>query len=325
MKDPPPTHAHPAEKNWRESLPLTMDDGHKIILCLCHALCCRRNTMVMLLGPHIFQLVLSPAAAFIIAAQCQRCHRCSLQSNQNRVQEPRSTNFDRSRTQIRGGVDIDEGDCQSSYESSGSFTKGIVSSLTSVTNAILGTFQDNKSSRSAAEEIATLSSAPTSPEELLARIRKEYIENNYLWTGNLDVSCFTSNCTFTDPTLSFVGVDNYVKNVGNLVPAVNFLLGDKNSSRSELLNIALNDDEKYIETRWNMVGELDTLFWKPKIDVIGRTKFWYRSCTMTEGSEAEDKAYQVYFYDEKWEIPAGLALMQLVTKAGTIPNTRETI
>jgi hypothetical protein len=49
-------------------------------------------------------------------------------------------------------------------------------------------------------EIATLSSAPASPEELLARIRKEYIENNYLWTGNLDTSCFTPNCTFTDPT-----------------------------------------------------------------------------------------------------------------------------
>ncbi|KAL7435821.1 hypothetical protein ACHAXH_004359 [Discostella pseudostelligera] len=230
-----------------------------------------------------------------------------------------------SRTQIRGGVDIDEGDCESSYESSGSFSKGIVSSLTSVTNAILGTYQEIKSSRLAGGEIATLSSAPASPEELLARIRKEYIENNYLWTGNLDTSCFTPNCTFTDPTLSFVGVDNYVKNVGNLVPVVNFLLGDKDSSRSDLLNIALNDDDKYIETRWNMVGELDALFWKPKIDVIGRTKFWYRSCTTRAGGEAEDKAYQVYFYDEKWEIPAGLALMQLVTKAGTIPNTRETI
>ena len=25
-----------------------------------------------------------------------------------------------------------------------------------------------------------------------------------------------------------------------------------------------------------MIGELNALFWKPKIDVIGRTKFWYQ-------------------------------------------------
>ena len=91
-------------------------------------------------------------------------------------------------------------------------------------------------------------------------------------------------------------------------------------SKSDLLSITLNDKEKYVETRWNMVGELNRLFWKPRIDVIGRTKFWYQ-----EKKEEEDGQmyYQVYFYDEEWEIPAGLALLQLVTKAGTIANTSE--
>lgn len=143
------------------------------------------------------------------------------------------------------------------------------------------------------------------PQELLSRIHDDYTENNYLWTGALDTSSFVYNCTFTDPTLSFVGVEKYIKNVGNLVPIVKYLLGDEQSSRSDLMNIALNDEEKYVETRWNMVGELNTLFWKPKIDVIGRTKFWYQESSQ-EKDDAIDSAFQVYFYDKTWEIPAGL-------------------
>lgn len=207
-----------------------------------------------------------------------------------------------------------------SYESSAPVTKGFVSSLTSLTNSILRAKQYTTASRSAATESNIVSRAPTSPQELLSRIHDDYTENNYLWTGALDTSSFVYNCTFTDPTLSFVGVEKYIKNVGNLVPIVKYLLGDEQSSRSDLMNIALNDEEKYVETRWNMVGELNTLFWKPKIDVIGRTKFWYQESSQ-EKDDAIDSAFKVYFYDETWEIPAGLALLQLVTKAGTIANT----
>jgi hypothetical protein len=62
----------------------------------------------------------------------------------------------------------------------------------------------------------------------------------------------------------------------------------------------------------NMVGVLNNLFWTPKIDVIGRTKFWYQEISR-RNNEAEDSAFQVYFYDETWEIPAGSALLQLIT------------
>jgi hypothetical protein len=203
-----------------------------------------------------------------------------------------------------------------SYQSSAPVTKGIVSSLTSLTNSILAT----TTSAPAATESNIISRAPTSPQELLTRIQNDYTENNYLWTGNLDTSSFISNCTFTDPTLSFVGVEKYIENVKNLVPVVRYLLGDEESSRSDLMNITLNDEEKYVETRWNMIGELNNLFWKPKIDVIGRTKFWYQEISQ-EKDDVIESAFQVYFYDEMWEIPAGLALLQLVTKAETIPNT----
>lgn len=196
--------------------------------------------------------------------------------------------------------------------------------MTALTNSI---FESSREGGSAADaKSATTSSlstetAPSSPRELLERIQKDYTVNNYLWTGNIDTSAFVPDCTFTDPTLSFVGVDKFIENVGNLVPVVNFLLGKEQYNKSDLLDITLNEEQKYVETRWNMVGGLNKLFWKPEINVIGRTKFWYREI---EGGDTEaPKYYQVYFYDEKWEIPAGLALLQLVTPAGTIANSAE--
>lgn len=220
-------------------------------------------------------------------------------------------------------------DGSSSYESSASLIKGIVSSLTSLINSIFQpTAQDNitPSTTISSSSLYTTTNdtavPPTSPEELLTRIQNEYTTNNYLWTGNIDTSSFVSNCTFTDPTLSFVGVDKYITNVGNLVPVVNYLLGKEQYSKSDLLNITLNEKEQYVETRWNMVGTFNTLFWKPKIDVIGRTKFWYNEEDYDVGDGR--KIYQVYFYDEMWEIPAGLALLQLITPAGTVPNTKRT-
>lgn len=197
-----------------------------------------------------------------------------------------------------------------SYESSASAIKGIVSSLTSISNFF--SLQDNQSeSLKQAATTSTQLDPPTTTEQPLERIRADYTENNYLWTGKLDTSAFTPNCKFTDPTISFEGIDKYLQNVGNLIPIVEFLLGDEQYSQSKLLEIS--STEQYIETRWNMIGELNKLPWKPKVDVIGRTKFWYVKC--------DDEAVRVYFYDEEWEIPAGMALLQFVTPANTIANS----
>jgi len=84
--------------------------------------------------------------------------------------------------------------------------------------------------------------------------------------------------------------------------------------------IKLNEKEGYVETRWNMLGDLSQLPWKPRIDVIGRTKFWYKDVVGDEAKGASNGGVQVFCYDEKWEMPAGKALLQLVTPPGTIQN-----
>lgn len=154
---------------------------------------------------------------------------------------------------------------------------------------------------------------PKSPQELMKKIKDDYIVNNYLWTGDIYIPAFEPDCTFKDPTLSFTGTDTFVRNVQNLVPIVDFFTANGRGTRSDLLDISMNEEKGYIQTRWNMVGDLNTLPWKPEIDVIGRTKFWYR--------KESGGGFRVYFYDEDWEIPAGRALLQLVTPARRSRNT----
>jgi hypothetical protein len=198
----------------------------------------------------------------------------------------------------------------SSYQDTDGASKGLVSSLTGLVNSLSNSNTQNNAQQGTSN---SKSPPPTSPQELLRRIRDDYVVNNYLWTGNLDIGCFQNDCRFTDPTLTFQGTDTFTKNTQNLVPLVEAFC---ENYESNLLDIELQSDPNdpksmYIQSRWNMVGELNGLFWKPKIDVIGRTKFWFH----------QDDACQVFFYDEEWEIPAYQALLQLVTPAGTIPNS----
>jgi hypothetical protein len=211
----------------------------------------------------------------------------------------------------------------SGYEDSDVASKGLVSSLTALVNSF--------AKKEVSPEAASIGVPPASPEELLERIRRDYTVKNYLWTGDIDLPAFDEKCRFTDPTLSFTGTDQFVRNLQNLRPIVDAVIQQPDDCRSDLLDIQLTPE--YVQTRWNMVGELSALPWKPKIDVIGRTKFWYKQSAVlddetttkmesTTASTADSgKGYRVFFYDEEWEIPAAKALLQLITPAGTIRNS----
>jgi len=221
----------------------------------------------------------------------------------------------------------------SNYNDTDGASKGIVSLLTGFINTLNSDKNKTIPMTEIKSEIKEMDvktykngnevniSAPRSPEELLERIRKDYVERNYLWTGDLDINCFFPYCLFTDPTISFTGTAKYTENTQNLVPLVEKFA---ENYKSELLSISLQKSKKgmdedsgmFVESRWRMVGDLTRsplLFWKPKIDVIGRTKFWFK--------QDVDTSYRVYFYDESWEIAAFQALLQLITPASTSPNT----
>ena len=194
-----------------------------------------------------------------------------------------------------------------SYEETDSSSKGLVSSLTGLVN-----FFSNQKEGEGVLSATSSDPPPKSPEELMQRIRDDYLVRNYLWTGDIDLAAFEKECQFTDPTISFTGTGQFVKNLNNLRPIVDALI-EPGGCNSDLLQIELYDKEGYVQSRWNMVGNLTGLPWRPKIDVIGKTKFWYRRNENSEG-------YQVYFYDEEWEMPATKALLQLITPAGTIQS-----
>jgi Uncharacterized conserved protein (DUF2358) len=231
---------------------------------------------------------------------------------------------------------LEEGDAMQSetsssvsYKDTDGASKGIVSALTNLVNTLSGQQQIDdqaKATISSSNSVTDSSSKdlpPTSPQELLERIRQDYVDRNYLWTGDLDLACFQKDCRFTDPTLSFEGTDTFAKNTQNLVPLVEAFV---ENYESRLLSIELvekdDNNNAYVQTRWNMVGSLTAspwIFWKPKIDVLGRTKFWFRK-TQKEEQQPQQPCYQVYFYDEEWEMPAYQALLQLITPAGTFAS-----
>ncbi|CAB9523639.1 Uncharacterized conserved protein (DUF2358) [Seminavis robusta] len=208
-----------------------------------------------------------------------------------------------------------------SYEETDASSKGIVSSLTGMVNFLSFNNNDDvdeSSNNNGSEDLTP----PQTPDELLERIRDDYVVRNYLWTGDIDLASFDKQCRFTDPTLSFQGTDQFVQNLNNLVPIVDALIGDTGNCQSDLLDIQLNREKGYVQSRWNMVGSLARLPWKPKIDVIGRTKFWYKTLLVDDDTTTTE-GYQVYFYDEEWEIPAAKALLQLITPPGTIQNSNQ--
>ncbi|KAL7532893.1 hypothetical protein ACHAWF_004276 [Thalassiosira exigua] len=67
----------------------------------------------------------------------------------------------------------------------------------------------------------------------------------------------------------------------------------------------MNDVERCVETRWND-GSIGSPSGRGSTSWAGRSS-----------------VVRVRRYDEEWEVPAGLALLQLITPAGMIPNSTQ--
>jgi hypothetical protein len=215
--------------------------------------------------------------------------------------------------------------CAKGYDETDGTSKGLVTLLTDLVNQF-----SPKDSRKKTEA-EDVGSPPSSRMEVLERLRADYVQGNYLWTGKIDLASFTADCTFQDPTLKFTGRDTFVQNVKNVRRLTDPIIGP---CRSELCGIQLCEEETsepggasyknyYVETSWRMVGLFEGLPWKPCIDVPGRTKFWLQPQSQSNPSATSGDCWQVARYEEEWEIPAAQALWQVITPSGVYPEPSE--
>mmetsp|Transcript_9116 Transcript_9116/g.13666 ORF Transcript_9116/g.13666 Transcript_9116/m.13666 type:complete len:227 (+) Transcript_9116:91-771(+) len=183
-------------------------------------------------------------------------------------------------------------DYESTYSETSSTVKGIVNSLT---NAFVSISKNRNESPSTDEPLRAKS---LSPNQLLNGVKEDF-SKKYLWNGQINENLYSQDCLFTDPTLSFKGLETYRRNVGSLQPLVRALVPEY---EVELLSCEMNQKDKCIKARWRMYGDIN-VFWNPRIDVVGRTKFSYDP----------SKGNRIVNYFETWEMPASKALFQLIT------------
>eukprot|EP00667_Euglena_gracilis_P004094 EG_transcript_4113 len=189
-----------------------------------------------------------------------------------------------------GGVpDAKGSDLFASFEGTSGPVKALVAILTNVLNSVTEKFTP-KAEDLAADRGAHSPKAELTPQELLEAIREDYVSRNYLWTGNIQPEIYEDDCRWTDPTLSFQGLDQFERNIRNLRPLVDRFVP---VNRTELISIELLPEEQQVVTRWRMYGELN-LWWRPRLDVVGRTRFTYDPAA----------GNRIRRYDEVWEVSA---------------------
>ena len=181
-----------------------------------------------------------------------------------------------------------------SYGETSAGVRTLVSSLTAVVNALGG-----KKSESVPRERerSTLTS-----QEVLSGLRRDFVENEYLWSGKITAELYDEDCVFTDPTLSFAGLSTFEANLANLDPWIERFV-PPTSRKCELKSIALVDGGEAVEAEWRMLGDL-ALPWKPRLDLDGRTRY-------TLGGEGG----RIVAYEESWAVTPFDALAQLVKPA----------
>ena len=86
---------------------------------------------------------------------------------------------------------------------------------------------------------------------IAAGVRRDFTDNNYLWTGKITLELYEESCSFTDPTISFTGVETHQRNLAALSWFVDRLVTE---CSSELLSCKLNEDSTAVVAQWRMKG-----------------------------------------------------------------------
>mmetsp|Transcript_14040 Transcript_14040/g.43624 ORF Transcript_14040/g.43624 Transcript_14040/m.43624 type:complete len:338 (+) Transcript_14040:130-1143(+) len=177
------------------------------------------------------------------------------------------------------------------YGSTSAATKTIVSGLTQLVNLNGGAKPANKKRP---RRFASLT-----PQQVKAGLADDF-RNEYLWSGRITPELYDEACVFTDPTLSFRGLDVFEANLRNLDPWIERFVP---SERRRVDLYALAVDGTAITASWRMVGTL-ALPWRPRLDLNGTTTYTLNGA-----------GGRISSYDETWALSAGEALLQLLTPA----------
>ena len=104
---------------------------------------------------------------------------------------------------------------RSNYKDTSSAVKNLVSGLTALVNAFgeSGGAERDGMTRKERREARPLPTTPRDPNALVRDISREFTEAKYLWTGDITPEMYDLFCTFTDPTLSFVGLETFERNL----------------------------------------------------------------------------------------------------------------
>ena len=194
----------------------------------------------------------------------------------------------------------------SKYAETSGAVKSLVSGLTNIVNAFGVGLESNEAeeglTRKQRRDARALPSVARNPAMLASDISKEFTEAKYLWTGASDPELYDLFATFCDPTLAFVGLDTFERNLKNLQPVLQRVVRD---SDVELYACALSeDDPSQIRASWRMTGDLN-FPWRPRIDLRGRTTFTFKDYGV-------DRGCLIVAYKEEWELSAGEAVGQLL-------------
>ena len=181
-------------------------------------------------------------------------------------------------------------------------TKSLVSGLTAVVNA-LGAPSPPAAARTRAFK-------SLDKQAVLDGLEKDFVENEYLWSGKITAELYDEECVFTDPTLSFAGLSTFESNLRNLDPYIERFVPPQ-GRRVELRSLNLVDGGAVVEAEWRMVGAL-AVPWRARLDLEGRTRY-------TLGGEGG----RISAYDESWAITPFEALRQLVTPTSGVPDAAD--
>lgn len=186
-------------------------------------------------------------------------------------------------------------DGQSYYEETSPLAKGVVAGLTSLFN-ILSPQPEVKPRE---YKKARLNDA-----EIVRGILDDF-RRGYLFSGEIEAECYSEDCVFTDPTLSFQGLRKFESNIASIKPVLDTFLG---ANACILYSLTQDKRKREVYTKWRMIGDIKIIpgLWTPRLDLGGQTTFSY---------DPRENGGRVRDYYERWDISAGEALLQLLGRA----------